>query len=96
LRRIGRYWPVSSVSAIQQFGSDRSESGHRAEAADRLVLTLIGRQTGPRTAANNSLKIGRKRVPEKLVIGFQVPHSINLCSCWLSNGVARRPLKFKK
>jgi hypothetical protein len=34
-------WPVSSVPVVQQFGSDRSESGHSADIVDRLKMTLV-------------------------------------------------------
>jgi hypothetical protein len=32
-------WPVTSLAVMQQFGSDRGESGHRADIVDRSKMT---------------------------------------------------------
>jgi hypothetical protein len=35
----GRSWPVTSLAVMQQFGSDRGASGHRADIVDRSKMT---------------------------------------------------------
>jgi hypothetical protein len=37
-----RDWPVTSLAVMQQFGSDRGESGHRADIVDRSKMTQPG------------------------------------------------------
>jgi hypothetical protein len=37
-------WPVSSAAAIQQFGSDRTQSGRQADITRLRSLTQSGRQ----------------------------------------------------
>ena len=36
-----RSWPLSSVAVMQQIGSDRRESGHRADIVNRSKMTHL-------------------------------------------------------
>jgi hypothetical protein len=41
-RLLQQYRPLSSVAVMQQIGSDRKESGHRADIVNRSKMTGTG------------------------------------------------------